>query len=277
MPTKIILAGEGGQGVQTIAKIIALAAQKSNKFSSYLPSFGVEQRGGVSLAYLQIGSEPIAYPRFAKADIVVAFCSRAIPVIKDFLQEGTLFIYDNSTVENKYLDKIKNQVHHYLSLPAHKLAIDKYSIKVANVVLLGGIATNLKEINYADLEEAILEEFASKIAKKPEIKDLNLNALKAGYSLAENFDKNKQPFSGIDPQEIKKTFSKEGVSWTRFPEYCKGCGLCIAKCPFGAIKFSDEAGFLGNPLPIVDIEKCQGCGLCQKICPDAAIKVEKRK
>ncbi len=274
MPTKIVLAGEGGQGVQSVAKIIAIAAQKSNKYSSYLPGFGVEQRGGVSLAYLQISSHPIPYPQFEKADIVVCFCSRAVSTVKKFIQKNSLFIYDDSAIDNKSLEKIKSDVTEYLAIPAQKLGREKFTSKVANIILLGGIVAHLKEINFQEFENSILEEFASKIEKKPEIKDLNLGALKAGLEIAEKFDKSKHLFEGVTPPEIKTAFSKDKISWTRFPEYCKGCGLCIIKCPVQALKFSNEIGFLGLPMPEVDIQKCIGCKKCMQICPDGAIKVE---
>ena len=56
---------------------------------------------------------------------------------------------------------------------------------------------------------------------------------------------------------------------------CKGCGLCIVRCPVQAIKFSEDFGFLNKPLPQVDIGKCIACGKCMEICPDGAIKVQK--
>lgn len=91
MPAKIIIAGEGGQGVQTIAKILTKAAQKSGKSVSYLPSFGVEQRGGVTLAYIQISGSPIAYPRFSKADFVLSLCNRSTEIVKNFITDRTFF------------------------------------------------------------------------------------------------------------------------------------------------------------------------------------------
>lgn len=275
MPTKIIIAGEGGQGIQTVAKIIAKAAEKSNRYSSYLPSFGVEQRGGVSIAYLQISSHPILYPRFKKADIVVAFCNRAISSLKEYITENSLFIYDNSAIENNYLAKVKERVRDYLAIPAQSLGREKYSSKVSNVIILGGIITHLKEINYQEFENALLENFADKIAKKPEIKDLNLGALKAGLDIAEKFDKNNQPFEGIEPAVINTASQNDKNKWSVAPNYCKGCGLCLVECPVKALRFSENTGFLGNPLPEVDIEKCIGCLKCMKICPDGAIRVEK--
>ncbi len=275
MPRKIVFAGEGGQGVQLVAKITSIAAENSGKNSTYLPSFGVEQRGGVSIAFVKIGSNPIVYPRFAKADIIVAFGNRAIEEMKKYADDNTLFIYDNSAINNDHLSKIQNQIKNYLAIPALDISKKKYSIKSANMLLLGGLSAHLKEIDYSKIENAILQELKSKIAKKPEIKEFNLNALKEGREIAESFDQQNVPFEGADKKEIERTFKKEGVSWTRFPEYCKGCSLCIVTCPVHALKFSSDAGFLGTPLPIVDIETCTGCLKCQHICPDGAIRVDK--
>jgi len=277
MPRKIILAGEGGQGIQTVAKIIALAAIKSGKNVTFLPSFGVEQRGGVSIVFLQISDKPILYPRFAKANILVAFSSRAISPLKKFLEENSLFIYDNSVVENKFLEKIKGQIKNYLAIPAQKIGRERFTTKVVNMVMLGGMAANLKEINFQEFENALLEELAEKIKEKPEIKDLNLGAFKAGLEEVEKFDQETQPLEGVAPASFKCFFEKENLSWERFPEYCKGCGLCLLKCPVKCLSFEKEnVGFLGMPLPTVEIEKCLGCKQCMEICPEGAIRVEKQ-
>jgi 2-oxoglutarate ferredoxin oxidoreductase subunit gamma len=41
---KILLAGEGGQGVQAIAEILSRAAFLENKKALYIPNFGVEHQ-----------------------------------------------------------------------------------------------------------------------------------------------------------------------------------------------------------------------------------------
>jgi len=276
MPIKIILAGEGGQGVQTVAKVLALSAQKTPKNISYIPSFGVEQRGGVSLAFVQISSKQIPYPRFAKADIMAVFCERAVGAIKNYLQTSTIFIYDNSAISEKKLAKVKNIVKNYLAIPAQKIAQEKYSVKAANMLFLGALLSHLKEISFEEVEKQVLKELEDKIAKKPEIKEKNLGALREGLQIAQNFDSSKQPFEGMAEKDIQREFKNDKISWTRFPEYCKGCGLCIVRCPVHALSFSDDTGFLGTPLPAVDLDKCTACGNCQRICPDGAIKVEKQ-
>jgi len=271
----ILLAGEGGQGVQTVAKIIASAAKKSEKHVTYLPSFGVEQRGGVSLAFVKIQPTPISYPRFKNADIVVAFCNRSIESIEDFLKENSSLIYDDSTIENEKLDLIRNKINRFIKISAQKIAQEKYSIKSANMLLLGALSAKLSEIDPRNVENEILAEFKDKIAEKPQIKDLNIRAFREGLDLAKNF--RQDTLSGKVEKEIKTEFSDDQKTWIRFPEYCKSCGLCLIRCPVKALKFSENNGFLGNPLPIVEINKCIACGKCMEICPDGAIEVKKNE
>lgn len=64
--------------------------------------------------------------------------------------------------------------------------------------------------------------------------------------------------------------------WTVFQHLCKGCGLCIEKCPQKCIEWSKNLGVYGTPSVIVEKEKCITCGICQNVCPDCALLVEKK-
>lgn len=96
---KIALAGEGGQGVQSIAEILAEAANAEGKEALYIPNFGVEQRGGVSIAFVQIGDHKIGAPKFQHADILVALSPRAVKRTRMYAGRNTIYIYDNSLVQ----------------------------------------------------------------------------------------------------------------------------------------------------------------------------------
>lgn len=106
---KILVAGEGGQGVQSIAEILAEAANSEGKEALYIPNFGVEQRGGISMAFLQIteNGTRIGAPKFEIADILIALSSRAIERTKHHAGKNTMYIYDNSLIESSY---VKNQI-----------------------------------------------------------------------------------------------------------------------------------------------------------------------
>ncbi len=54
---------------------------------------------------------------------------------------------------------------------------------------------------------------------------------------------------------------------------CKGCFLCMAVCPTGAITPSGELGEKGYEIIRVDREKCVGCGSCYRMCPDYVIEI----
>lgn len=72
------------------------------------------------------------------------------------------------------------------------------------------------------------------------------------------------------------TYENDKGRWNVYPGLCKGCGLCIEKCPVKVIEWSKELGFMGTPAVKPRIAGCIVCGICQTVCPDAAIHIEKK-
>ena len=50
-------------------------------------------------------------------------------------------------------------------------------------------------------------------------------------------------------------------------ESCKGCGVCLESCHFGAIVQDDDK----SGVPAIDAQRCFGCGFCAMACPEEAI------
>lgn len=71
---------------------------------------------------------------------------------------------------------------------------------------------------------------------------------------------------GFEPITTKV---KKGI-FTVFPGLCKGCGLCIQKCPKQSLRWSKVLGIYGTPSVEPD-ENCISCGICAAVCPDCAI------
>lgn len=248
---KIIISGEGGQGVQVMAKILADAFCNQQYKVVLIPHYGVEQRMGISLAYIIVGEEDIAYPKFLKADILVAMTSRDIKLTKSYVGWGTHII--NGMNMANYLEE--NQI------PRKSL----------NMLMLGILCKVFKEklpLDTGRVKDAI----KNHLSKKKGI-EINLDAFMSGINISEKYyKKSLDTYPKVDLGSTKtSSLEKDYLHW---PSHCKGCGLCVEKCPVKALGWSkNKVNYFGAPVPEVDIDKCIACKICEEICPDMAIKI----
>ena len=57
-------------------------------------------------------------------------------------------------------------------------------------------------------------------------------------------------------------------------DWCKGCNICIDRCPVDALEESDKLNKRGIwPPKLKEKNECNYCRLCELICPDLAITV----
>lgn len=124
MIIKILLSGDGGQGIQLMSDLICRSAIEQGFFVSHIPNYGLEQRGGVSLAFIQISDSEIAYSKFSKPDILVILSQQAEERTKQ---------YQNAD--------FKLQIAEYKEL----LEKNKVPVQSYNVFFLGLIAKMLEE------------------------------------------------------------------------------------------------------------------------------------
>lgn len=215
MAVKIVLAGEGGQGVQAIANILAEAADAEGKEAIYIPNFGVEQRGGVSIAYVQIDDSKIGSPKFPKADIVIALSGRAITRTARYVDGRTTFVYDSSTVASAEIreeaigiqgveadprsqrrtevidDSKENNIElpknagNIVGIPANDIAKNELHPRVFNIMILGAVLKATGVVSVEQVKAAIEDKLGDKFEKNPELRDLNYRALEKGMSLVE--------------------------------------------------------------------------------------------
>ena len=268
--TNIILSGEGGQGIQTIAKIFTAAAFKAGLDVSAIPSFGVEQRGTPSSVFITIDSSPLRYPKFLVADFVVVLQNRAIDAVREFISPNTKVIFDSSTISHGSLPKTAI---HLFGVPATKIANEKFNPKAFNIIVLGYLARIFSFDPDMVFEEALI--VLGKKFKNKEIMEQNKEAFYMGYEIVpENSDFTKAVFKPSTKAIFVKDHNKSGQI---LPSRCKGCGICIAKCPVAALSFGEELGVIATPVPKVNLERCIACGNCRNFCPDSAISIIKDK
>ena len=63
------------------------------------------------------------------------------------------------------------------------------------------------------------------------------------------------------------------------PESCKGCGLCVKRCPMEAIELIASETYKNKVGKVAFLNKdnCIGCGVCAFKCPTKSIFLEKRR
>jgi 2-oxoglutarate ferredoxin oxidoreductase subunit gamma len=192
--TKIVIAGEGGQGVQAVAEILAEAAYEEGRQALYIPNFGVEQRGGVSVAFLQIGDRSIGAPKFETADIVVALSGRALLRTRQYVGPQTTLIYDDlAEVKDEEMPRQAAQI---LSIPAVETSKKELHPRVFNVMILGAVIAATGVVTLDDAKKALEIRLGHKFEQDPKLRELNYRALERGVELLEQVMRGGKEHSG---------------------------------------------------------------------------------
>jgi len=178
----IIVSGEGGQGVLSIAKIIAKASWAQGKQTSYVPYFSTEKRGGISTAMTKISDDSISFPKFAKADLWVALSQRAVERIKPFLKD------DSVVIVNSFLVKDVSAIAKWNPHEINATTIAKEELKkprTFNMVIMGAMLNFVPGVSKEGFEAALEKQFKDKYERDPELKDMNHKAFELGFNLIE--------------------------------------------------------------------------------------------
>jgi len=189
----IIIAGVGGQGVVTIARILAESALASGYRVKTTDIVGGAQRGGAILSHVRFGNyvySSIVPDGFA--DIVVGIEPlEALRTSLQYLRQDGMVIFNEKPVypltvqlkQQKYppLDDIKSALTSIakkaFAVNASELAISAGSSLAAGTVLLGFMkAVSDIPIPKNNFHAAIEGMFAEKVAK------INIRAFEAGFS-----------------------------------------------------------------------------------------------
>jgi 2-oxoglutarate ferredoxin oxidoreductase subunit gamma len=195
-PYKIVICGEGGQGALSIAKIIAHSAWLQGKTALYVPYFSTEKRGGVSMAFAQIGDEPIPFPKFSKADLWVAMSQRSIPRIFDYLKD------DTKVIANSFLVKDASVIEKWRPYMIDASTIAKVELKkprTFNMIILGAMLKLVPGMSKESFSKSLEKTFKDKYEKDPMLKELNERALTIGYELidGDKVEKMSKPMTAV--------------------------------------------------------------------------------
>jgi 2-oxoglutarate ferredoxin oxidoreductase subunit gamma len=174
MLTKAIISGSGGQGVLSMGSTLATAAMLEGRFVTYLPSYGVEVRGGTANCAVAVSDEEIASPVASSPEVVIAMNQPSFVRFQGALQSGGLLCADSSLV---HTESARSDIE-ILAVPTSELAEQLGSIKVANMIMLGALVRASTMISYDAMVKNLTEILGE---GKARLLKLNREALAVGY------------------------------------------------------------------------------------------------
>lgn len=170
---EIRLSGSGGQGLQLSAKILSRAFADEGLFVSQSQSYEPTSRGGLSRSDLVVGPEEPVFPLTTSADFLLVLDQVAVKSSASIIKAGGTVVTDQRLVPEPPKGDFK-----VLALPITDRAIELGNPRVANVIALGVLDSLGGLCGKKALENAVAT------LTPPRFRDLNMEALSAGYAMA---------------------------------------------------------------------------------------------
>ncbi|MFW9851585.1 MAG: 2-oxoacid:acceptor oxidoreductase family protein [Candidatus Thorarchaeota archaeon] len=171
---EVRFAGFGGQGIGLMGRLVgeAVALYEKNKNSVMTQSYGPESRGGASSSDVVIDTADIDYPKATELDYFVVMSEEAYDKYIPKLKKGGILFVEEDLVS---LDEHSKKAKKIYKIPATKIAETLGNRIFANIVMLGFLCANTKNIVS---EEALIEVMKKKI--KARFVEKNLIAFQKG-------------------------------------------------------------------------------------------------
>jgi pyruvate ferredoxin oxidoreductase gamma subunit len=173
--------GRGGQGAKTASLLLADAAFNTGKYIQGFPEYGPERMGAPITAYNRISDTPITiHSNIYEPDYVVVVDDtllESVNVTAGLKKEGAIVI--NTT---KSPDEVRGLLKGYegkvCTIDAKTISIDTLGKYFPNTPMLAAIVKVSGIMSDEEFLNDMIGSFKHKFAKKPEVIDGNMAALK---------------------------------------------------------------------------------------------------
>lgn len=176
MEHQIIISGFGGQGVLFAGQLLAYAALEEGKHVTWIPSYGPEMRGGTANCTVIISDDEIGSPQVRHPSAVVALNPPALIRYAPMVKPGGCLVLDATLIDARSGRTDLREV----ALPAKDIAQRLGFPQMANVVAVGALVAATGVLRLDTIERVL----AAKTAKRPEMREANLAALREGAGVA---------------------------------------------------------------------------------------------
>ena len=173
--------GRGGQGAKTASLLLADAAFNTGKYIQGFPEYGPERMGAPITAYNRISDEKITiHSNIYEPDYVVVVDDtllECVDVTKGLKEEGAIVINTTKTPDEvrPLLKGYKGKV---CTIDAKTISIETLGKYFPNTPMLAAIVKVSGIMEDEAFLDDMVESFKHKFAKKPEVIDGNMAALR---------------------------------------------------------------------------------------------------
>ena len=148
----LIISGFGGQGVLVIGNLLAYAAMKEGRYVTYLPTYGVEMRGGTANCTVVISSREIGSPVVGRPHAAIVMNLPSLVKYEPRILPNGLLLINSSLIDPK---ETSRQDIELLPTPVNEIAIENGNPKLANMVALGAFNEKTKLVQMTSLFESL--------------------------------------------------------------------------------------------------------------------------
>ena len=154
---------------------LAQAAMMEGKNVTYLPSYGVEVRGGTANCTVAVSDEEIASPVASAPEFVVAMNQPSMVRFQNQVQSGGVLFFNSSLIKAE----VSRGDIELVGVPASRIAEELGSPRSANMVILGAFTKKSHLVSI----DTLIEGLKSTLKNKTKLIAVNKKALIAGYEL----------------------------------------------------------------------------------------------
>ena len=177
--------GRGGQGAKTASLLLADAAFNTGKYIQGFPEYGPERMGAPITAYNRISDTPIRiHSNIYEPDYVVVVDDTlldSVDVTAGLKADGAIVI--NTTKDGEELKKsLKGYKGKIYTIDARKVSMETLGKYFPNTPMLAAIVKVSGIMEEEDFVKDMEGSFKHKFAKKPEVIEGNMKALKMALS-----------------------------------------------------------------------------------------------
>ena len=151
MQNETIIAGFGGQGVLFTGKVLAYAGLEDGREVTWLPSYGPEMRGGTANCTVVISNEEIGSAQVMNPRAAIVMNQPSLDKYEDLVAPGGYLVVNTSMVNRKAARRDITVI----EIPGTELSEELGDKRLANIVMLGGLAAKADFLSLKSIEQGI--------------------------------------------------------------------------------------------------------------------------